>query len=138
MIKNIFAEVGDEEVVEAVVVVVTDTNTLSPAGMDQTGLHCDVAKRTVAIVFEQMRVRLLAFWKTFQPPSVHQKNIQPAVVVIVIESDAATCSLKQIFILVFATEDGFRVQTGLFADVREVDAQLRKPRDGSQTLRVAC
>ena len=84
-----------------------------------------------------MRVRFLALRKTFQAPSVYQENIQPAVIVIVIESDAATSCFEQIFVLVFAAEYGFRVQPGFLGDVQEVDAELRRSGRGSRFLRGA-
>src|SRR5262249_41421735 len=38
VIENVFTEVRDEEVLEAVVVVVTNTDTLAPAGVEESGL----------------------------------------------------------------------------------------------------
>ena len=78
------------------------------------------SKGSVAIVFEKMRRRRLSCGKTFEARAVHQKNIQPAVVVVIVESDAATGRFEQIFVFVFAAEKRFDVQAGLFRDVDEL------------------
>ncbi len=53
MIENVFAKVADEEIIVAVVVVITDAAALSPAGMSDTGFESDVRERAIAIVFEE-------------------------------------------------------------------------------------
>ena len=60
VIQNVLAEVGDEQIVPAVVVVVADANALSPARVRDSGLRGDVGKCAVAIVAEQMRRRFAA------------------------------------------------------------------------------
>jgi len=115
--------VADEKIVEAVVVVIAYADALSPAGMYETSGRGDVAESAVTIIFEEMRVRFPAFWKTFQAPAVDQENVQPAVVIIVVESYSATGGLEQEFIFVFATEDRFCVEAGFFGDVQKVDAE---------------
>ena len=63
--------------------------------------------------------------KTFEPGAVHQKNIQPAVVVVVIERDPAARGLKQVFVFVLAAEDGLGVEAGGTSHVDE-----RHPKTG--------
>ena len=76
------------------------------------------------LFLEEMRSRLLPCGKTFQPPAIDQKNIQPAVVVVVVEGDAAAGGFEQILVFVFAAEDCFRVEAGFAGDVQEVDAEI--------------
>src|SRR5437879_3431840 len=45
-----------------------------------------IGERAVAVVLVEMASRLLAWWEAFEPPSVHQKNVQPAIVIIVVEA----------------------------------------------------
>ena len=59
-----------------------------------------------------MRSRLLAGWKSFEPPTVHQKNVQPAVVVVIVKCNAAAGGFEQIFVFVLAAIDCFRVEAG--------------------------
>ena len=125
VVENVLAEVGDEQVFEAVVVVVADADALSPAGVGHAGLCGDVGESAVAIVLEEMRGGLLAGGEAFEAPAVDQKNIQPAVVVVVVESDAAAGGLEQIFVLVLAAEDGFCVESGFPGDIHETDAKVR-------------
>src|SRR5271169_4399493 len=73
--QNIFAERGDVNVVEAIVVVIADANALSPTVMNKPGFRGDVGERTVAIVFEDVRDRFLPFGKTFEAPTIHPENI---------------------------------------------------------------
>src|SRR5256884_1821661 len=101
VIKNIFAEIADEEILEAVVVVVTNADALSPAGVGYASLQSNVGECAVSIIFEEMGRWLLALGETFQARSVHQENVEPAVVVVIIKSNAAASGLKQIFVLVF-------------------------------------
>ncbi len=124
VIQNVLAERGDENIVEAVVVVIADANALSPAVMDQTGFCGDVGEGAVAIIFEKMRNWFLALGKSFEAPAVHQENIQPVVVVVIVESDAAAGCFEQIFVFVFAAEDSFGVEAGFAGDVDEADADI--------------
>src|SRR5881275_896076 len=99
MIKNILAEVADEQIIVSVIVVVADAHPLPPAVMDKPGLHGDISEGSIAIIFEEMRGRFLASWKSLKPPAVHQKNVQPTVIVVVVESNPAARGFKQIFVL---------------------------------------
>lgn len=60
---------------------------------------------------------LLAFAKPFEPPPVDEKNVQPAVVIVIVERDAAASGLEQIFIFVFTAKGRFRVEAGFFRNV---------------------
>ena len=88
------------------------------------GFHGDVGEGAVAIVLEQVRVRFFAFGEAFQPPAVHQKDVEPAVVVVVVEGDAAAGGLEQVLVLVLAAEDGLGVETSFAGDVGEGDADI--------------
>ena len=77
--------------------------------MRQSGFERHIGKRSVAIIFEKMIDRFLSRGKPFQSRAVHQENIQPAIVVVVIECDAAASRFQQIFVLVLAAKDRFCV-----------------------------
>ena len=70
-------------------------------------------------------MRFLSGGKSFQPPAVHQKQIEPAVVVIVVEGEAAAGGFEQIFVGAFAAVDGLDVETGLLHHLDKADAQRR-------------
>src|SRR5947209_20341298 len=80
--------------------------------MRQAGFERQVSKSAIAIVFEQVGGRSLAGGKSFEARTVHEKDIQPAIVVVVVESDTAAGCFEQIFIFVLAAENCFGVQAG--------------------------
>ena len=104
VIQHVLAEVGDEQVVVAVVVVIADADALSPPRVLKTRLQGDVGESPVAIVLEEVIERLLAGWKAFESSSVDEEDVEPAIVVIVVKGDAAACGFEQVFVLVFAAE----------------------------------
>src|SRR5262249_25450671 len=126
VIENIFAEIRDEEIFVAVVIVIADADALAPSGVADSGLRGDIRKRSVAIVFEKMRGRRLPRRKTFEARAVHQKNIEPAIVVVVVESDAAARRFEQIFVFMFAAKDRFDVEASLLRYVDEADAEVAR------------
>ena len=78
----------------------------------------DVGEGSVAIVFEEMRSRFLSpAGNPSKTRTIHQKNVQPAVVVVVVKRDAAAGGLEQIFVFVLAAEDGFGVEAGRAPDI---------------------
>ena len=135
VVENTFAEVSDEKIVETVVIVVSDTNSLSPTGVEQAGFGGDVGESAIAIVFEEMRRGLLASRKTFEAPAVDEKNVQPAVVVVIIESDAAAGGFEKVFVFVLATEDSFYIQAGLTPDVQEGNTEIVSRRSNGSLRR---
>ena len=50
MIKDIATEISDEQIVEAIIIVIADTTTLSPASVSQTRLFSNVGERAVVII----------------------------------------------------------------------------------------
>src|ERR1035441_3710872 len=84
-----------------------------------------------------MAQRLFARRETFQAPAVHQEDIQPAIVVVIIESQAAAGGFEKIFILTLAAIDGLYGQARLFDHIhktkterRALDWRLGSPRGG--------
>jgi hypothetical protein len=87
--------------------------------MNESGLRGHVGEGSVTIVLEKMRSGFLARRKALQPPSIHQKNIKPAIIVIVVKSDSTASGFEQIFIFVFAAVDGLSIQTCRASDIDE-------------------
>src|SRR5439155_2993891 len=106
VIENVLAPVHDKKVVKAVVVVVADADALAPAEAGQSGLLRHVLEGAVAIVAQQPigRDRLSAS----QSSTIHKKDIEPAVVVVIEEGRAATGSLDDVLVLRAAAVDGWR------------------------------
>src|SRR5579872_1310828 len=57
------------------------------------------------------------FRESLQSPAIHQKDVEPSIAIVVIKGDSAAGSLKQVFVFLCSTEDGFRMQAGLASDV---------------------
>src|SRR6266849_6624316 len=67
--------------------------------MKQAGFGGDIGKSTVAVILEKMRSRFLSSRKTFEAPAVDEENVQPAVVIVIVESDAATGGFEKILLV---------------------------------------
>src|SRR5437667_9654309 len=124
VVKHVLAKIGDEEIFEAVVVVVTNADALSPAGVGYASLQSNVGECAVSIILEKMRRRLLAPGETFQVRSIHKKNIQPAIVIVIVKSHAAARGLKQSFVLVLAAVDCFGIQSRLAVNIDKSYAEI--------------
>src|SRR5213593_3069109 len=83
VVEDILAKVGHEKIIEAIVVVIADADSLAPAGMEEASSCSDIRESSIAIVFEKVIGGLLAGGKTCQARAVHQENVEPAVVVII-------------------------------------------------------
>src|SRR5713226_3897743 len=92
--------------------------------MKQAGFGGDIGKSTVAVVLEEMRSGFLSSRKTFEAPAVDEKNVQPAVVVVIVESDATAGGFEKILVFVLAAEDGSGVKSGFTRDIQKGDAQI--------------
>ena len=62
--------------------------------------------------------------KAFKARAIHDKDIEPAVIVVIVEGDAASRGFEQILVLVFTAKDGFDVQPGGARDIEEADAEI--------------
>src|SRR5215469_1328231 len=122
VIKNIISVIGDVQVVEAVIVVIADAHALSPSGASHSCLDGHVGKCPVAVILEEMRDRFLSLWETLQAGTIHHKNVEPAIVIVVIKRNSTTRRFEQIFILVLATKESLDVQARLLRHIDEADA----------------
>jgi len=122
MPENIVTPVAAEKVVPAVIVIVADAYTCAPTGPSQAGLFRHITIRPVPVVFEKMLnrtfSRLVGF---FQPNSVCQINVQPAIVVVIEEGQSASLSLDDVFLAVYPSPDILDAQPGFFSHIDECD-----------------
>src|SRR5580704_3696676 len=93
-IQNILAVISYEQILPPVVVVVADANALAPARVPYSRLGGNVGEGAIAIVTEKMRSGFAARGKAFEPRTIYQENIEPAVVVIIIKSNTAAGGFK--------------------------------------------
>src|SRR5581483_1225427 len=95
VIKDIFSEVRDKKIIEAVVVVVANTARLTPSRMREPCLGGDVGKCSVAVVVKQKTGGTMIADGRIETGTVHEENIKPAVIVIVEEGNTATHLFEQ-------------------------------------------
>ena len=91
-IEHVLAVVGDEEIVEAVVVVVADGHRRGPARSRQPGLLGHVGEGAVAVVLVEAIGR--ARRRAFEARAAQHEDVEPAVVVVVEERHAAARPLR--------------------------------------------
>src|SRR5581483_7706635 len=88
---------GDEQVIESIVVVVTDRDSKSEHLDRKAGLARDVSKGPVVIVVIQLQ-RSDSLVMAGEILAVHQQNVRPAVVVVINERAARPHSFGQILL----------------------------------------
>ena len=114
----ILAEVSAENIVEAIIVVVTDADSVRPPDSCEPCLLGDVRERAVAIVFVQTICCL--GWRAFEPRSGKQEDVHPSIVVVVNKGATATIRLDDVLLLVYPAVDDGSMQTGFFCHVSEL------------------
>ena len=119
-IQNIFSVVAYEEIFIAVVVIVSDANALSPSCMRQARFLGNVGKSSVVIIVVQVICGLLFAGKRVESRSIHDKNIRPAIVVIIEYGHACAGSLEDEFLGVHAAEGVTCGQAGLASFIHEI------------------
>src|SRR5215813_1413159 len=100
-IERVLSPICHEQIVKAVIIEIAHTSALTPTIPRQIGLFGNVGESPVLVVAVKMADRLLAILKTFERGPVDEKNIQPAVVIVVNQGDAAAGGLDDVFLLGF-------------------------------------
>src|SRR5207249_3235191 len=105
------APVADEQIVPAVVVVIAGADALSPSCPGNARGRGHVCERSIAVILEQPADRRLAR----RPPRlktrpVDEKDIQPAIVIVVEEGASAAGGFEQEPVLSLAAEDRLGAQ----------------------------
>src|SRR5215831_1620932 len=118
MEKDVLSPAGNEDVVEPVVVVIADGNPRGPDTTTQSGLRGDVAEGAVAIVAIQLDGRFRGRGAGAAAAGEHH-DVQPAVVVVIQESHAASHGFEDVVgLALVAVHDGC-TETGRGSDVGE-------------------
>ena len=102
---------GHEQVLVAVVVVVTRTGRLAPPAQRHPCFVRDIFEGTVATVAVEMARRLLAFRKALERGTIDDEQVQPAVVVVVEGGGAGAGSFEEIAVGLSTAVRGHRSET---------------------------
>src|SRR5438445_319951 len=119
MVKDILPVICQEQVIAAIVVVITHTNAIAPAGLQDPGLGSRVGECPVSVIVIEMARGGLAGGETFQARAAGDKNIQPAIVVVVKERNAGTVGFHDISLLIFVSINRRSSQAGARSNVGE-------------------
>src|SRR5580692_882512 len=118
VVQTVLTVVGDEKVVEAVIVVVADAHALSPAGEFQSRCLGDVGEGSVMVVVVQVASWLgTSLLRLVHGRAVHEKYVGPAVVVVIKNGYATTCGFDNELLGVGSSVYVFHVESGLLGHV---------------------
>src|SRR5882672_4888461 len=123
-IQLVLTPIRDEQVLVSIVVVITSTHALSPAARYQASARGDILERAVAPVSIEMIRRLLSLWKVIQRGAVHEKDVEPAVPVVVEGRDAGAGRLEQVLVRALRAVNRARSQARLLRDVGERESKV--------------
>src|SRR5579862_2085805 len=114
-VEQVFSPIGDKNVLEAVVVVVADADTLSPAGMGQASFFGYVGEGSVAIVPKKFVAGRRPL--QFEARAVDQEDIKPAVVVVIDEGHAGPRGLEDVFFRLISSAHVVEIKMSIACDV---------------------
>src|SRR5579884_1072259 len=106
-VQNVLSEAGAEDVVEAVIIVVTNAHSAGPANRVQPRFICYIGKRAVAIVF--VKTIGCTCGRAFQAGAGEDKNVHPSVVVVVEKGTSTTGRLEDVLLLLDTAVYDWRV-----------------------------
>ena len=120
VVEPVLSVIGDVEIFPAVVVIVADTNALTPAGSDESRTFRHVRECSVMIVMIEVVRRRASCREAFQGRAIHKEDIRPAIVVVIEDGYACSRALQDVSAALFASEDIRHGETGFLGDVCEV------------------
>src|SRR5436309_1895960 len=106
MPQHTVAPVGDKQIVPAVIVIVSDTDALAPASVRDSGAGGDIGESPIAVVLvESADGRLSRRPTRFKARPVDEKDVEPAVIVIINKSATASGGFEQELVRAFTSEN---------------------------------
>ena len=93
-IKGVLTEIAAEDIVKPIVVVVPDANSTGPTKRAQPCFFCDVGKCPVTVILIQPIRR--AFRSASKARAAQNKQIHPAIIIVIDESAAASGGLHDV------------------------------------------
>ena len=133
--QDVVTPIAAEQVVPAVVVVVTHADASAPSGAGQAGLFRHVRERAVAIVLKKVLGGRLAVgigFLTRHAIAVGQVDVEPAILVVVEEGEPAALGFNNVLLVFNAAPNVGDVEAGFLGHIHEGDGngRLRNRRRG--------
>ncbi len=108
-VEHVLTVVGDEDILETVIVVIADGDACSPTGPNETSLFGYVFECAVAIVPVQAVRSARGDGGCVETAAVQHENVEPAIVIVVEEGDAAAGCFEDVIGMVDGSiDDGMR------------------------------
>src|SRR6267142_650558 len=117
-IENVVSPVSDEQIFKPVVVVIPDAYSVCPPRFEQPRFLGDICECAVAVVLVKAIAR--TFGSVRQANSRKDKNVEPAVVVVVHKCAAATCYFDYVVLTIHTTVDSAVMQASSHPDILKV------------------
>src|SRR2546430_15689476 len=114
-IENVVAPIGDEQIFKPVVVVVPDAYSVGPPRFEQPRFLGDICECAVTVVLVKTIARI--FGSIRQTNSREDKNVEPAIVVVVQKCTTAASYLDDVVLAINATVDRAVTQTSSRPDI---------------------
>ena len=134
VVKDDSPPIGYEQIIISVVVIISDAAPLTPSRSKQSSFFRYVSKGPVAVIAKQGVRRLVFRRDAFKPRPIDKEQVQPAIVVVVEKSDAATNFFQEIALVRNTAKNvGCIAYARLSGDVREIKTR-RGFRTGSRLL----
>src|SRR6266851_5809922 len=120
VVQLIFAVVGYVKIFPAIVVIVSDTYSLAPAGRGETCTDRHVSKRSIVIVVIKMIGGSVFAWEPCKCCSVYKKNVRPPVVVVVEDRYARAGALEDVCTGIIGAKNVCGSQSCFLSHVSEI------------------
>ena len=117
-VEAILSIIGTEDVIEAIIVVIGDTDTVCPTHGSESCLIGHIRKSSVAIVLIEPIGRFGRI--PLQPRAGKQENVHPSVVVVVDEGATTPVRLHNVFLGVHSPVDDRHVQACFLRNISEM------------------
>src|ERR1019366_2970531 len=132
MEENIVTPERAEQVIPSIVVIVAYAYARLPPRPSEARLFRDVCEGTVTVVLEKMRGGLFPGSPVrVQPASIREIDVEPSVIIVVKECDAAAFRLNNDALMVDTSPDIGDVQPGLSRNIDELNRRFRGSRHSS-------
>ena len=115
---------GDEQVGPLIIVVISNCASHCPAGITDTGLVRDVRERAIVIVSVERAFRLFALCRHLDGGRIGEKNIEPAVAIVVEEQNSSGHGFDQVFL--FWRHGVLKRDAGCHGDVRKMNGRCKR------------
>ena len=128
-VKRVFTPIGDKNVLESVVIQISNADAGGPAGSRQPRFGSDVRKRAVPVVLVEMVG--CPGRRSLKTSPIQDEEIHPAIVVEVDEGAAAPDGLHDVVFVIGGTVDQGSGKAGFPRNVRKVGAKRYARRCGA-------